>query len=196
VGAIDELVTELARLPGIGRKTAQRLAFHLLQQPRERLTRLAASLGGVAERVRECAECGNYAEAELCDVCRDPRRDPGLLCVVEDAASLMVVDRGTNFRGRFLVLGGRLSPIEGMGPDRLRLDLLRDRLSSGDVREVILAMNPSLEGEATATLIQQLLAGAGVRVSRLARGLPVGGDLEYIDSVTLSHALEARQEVS
>jgi recombination protein RecR len=196
VGAIDELVTELARLPGIGRKTAQRLAFHLLQQPRERLTRLASTLGGVAERVRECAECGNYAEAELCDVCRDPRRDPGLLCVVEDAASLMVVDRGTSFRGRFLVLGGRLSPIEGMGPDRLRLDLLRERLSGGDVREVILAMNPSLEGEATATLIQQLLAGAGVRVSRLARGLPVGGDLEYIDSVTLSHALEARQEVS
>jgi recombination protein RecR len=196
VGAIDELVTELARLPGIGRKTAQRLAFHLLQQPRERLTRLASVLGGVAERVRECAQCGNYAEAELCDVCRDPRRDSTVLCVVEDAASLMVVDRGTSYRGRFLVLGGRLSPIEGMGPDRLRLDLLRERLSGGDVREVILAMNPSLEGEATATLIQQLLAGAGVRVSRLARGLPVGGDLEYIDSVTLSHAMEARQEVS
>jgi recombination protein RecR len=196
VGVLDDLVTEFARLPGIGRKTAQRLAFHLLQQPRDRLVRLAAALQGVADRVRECPECGNYCEDDACAVCRDPRRDPGLICVVEEPAALAVVERATGFRGRYVVLGGRLSPIEGVGPERLRLDLLRRRLASGEVREVILATNPSLEGEATATLIQQLLAGTGVRVSRLARGLPVGGDLEYIDSVTLSHALEARQEVS
>jgi recombination protein RecR len=196
VGVIDELVSELARLPGIGRKTAQRLTYHLLQQPRERFTRLAAALGAVADRVTQCPECGNYAEAERCEICRDPRRDAGLVCVVEDPAALAVVERATGFKGLYVVLGGRLSPIEGIGPERLRLDLVERRLAGGGVREVILAMNPSLEGEATATLLHQLLAGTGVRVSRLARGLPVGGDLEYIDSVTLSHALEARQEVS
>jgi recombination protein RecR len=196
VGVIDELVTELARLPGIGKKTAQRLTFHLLQQPRDRITRLAGALASVAERVRECPECGNYSDGERCEICCDPQRDEGILCVVEEPSALAVVERGTGFRGRYLVLGGRLSPIEGVGPERLRIDLLRRRLATGAVREVILATNPSLEGEATATLIHQLLAGTGVRVSRLARGLPVGGDLEYIDSVTLSHALEARQEVS
>lgn len=196
MGAIDELVTELVRLPGIGQKTAQRLTFHLLHLPRDRMTRLASVLQGVAERVRECSDCGNYCESDRCEICRDPRRDATLLCVVEEPAALAVVERATGFRGRYLVLGGRLSPIEGVGPEQLRLDLLRRRLASGEVREVILATNPSLEGEATATLVQQLLAGTGVRVSRLARGLPVGGDLEYIDSVTLSHALEARQEVS
>lgn len=196
MGAIDELVTELVRLPGIGPKTAQRLTFHLLHLPRDRMTRLASVLQGVAERVRECLDCGNYCESDRCEICRDPRRDATLLCVVEEPAALAVVERATGFRGRYLVLGGRLSPIEGVGPEQLRLDLLRRRLASGEVREVILATNPSLEGEATATLVQQLLAGTGVRVSRLARGLPVGGDLEYIDSVTLSHALEARQEVS
>jgi recombination protein RecR len=196
VGVIDDLVTELARLPGIGRKTAQRLAFHLLHQPRDQMTRLASALGQVAERIHECPDCGNYTEGERCDICRDPRRDTGLLCVVEEPAALAVVERSTTYRGRYLVLGGRLSPIEGVLPEQLRIELLRQRLAGGDVREVILATNPSLEGEATATLIQQLLAGTGVRVSRLARGLPVGGDLEYIDGVTLSHALEARQEVS
>lgn len=160
------------------------------------MTRLASVLQGVAERVRECPDCGNYCESDRCEICRDPRRDATLLCVVEEPAALAVVERATGFRGRYLVLGGRLSPIEGVGPEQLRLDLLRRRLASGEVREVILATNPSLEGEATATLVQQLLSGTGVRVSRLARGLPVGGDLEYIDSVTLSHALEARQEVS
>jgi recombination protein RecR len=132
----------------------------------------------------------------VCAICADPRRDPAVLCVVEEASTVSVVERATGFRGRYLVLGGRLSPLEGMGPEQLRLDLLRHRLEEGEVREVILAINPSLEGEATATYIQQVLAGSGVRVSRLARGLPVGGDLEYIDGVTLSHALEARQEVS
>jgi recombination protein RecR len=195
VSAIEELVAELARLPGIGRKTAQRLAYHLLQQPTERMERLAAALRGVAERVQACGECGNYSEGPVCAICADPRRDPAVLCVVEEASVVAVVERATGFRGRYLVLGGRLSPLEGLGPERLRLDLLRRRVAGGEVREVILATNPSLEGEATATYIHHLLDGSGVRVTRLARGLPVGGDLEYIDGVTLSHALEARQEV-
>jgi recombination protein RecR len=195
VAAIEELVTELAKLPGIGRKTAQRLTFHLLEQPKERLSHLARALVGVAEHVRPCSECGNYTEAARCEICSDPRRDATTLCVVEDPPSLFVVERSTGFKGRYVVLGGRLSPLEGIGPDRLRIDLIRRRIEGGSVREVILATNPSLEGEATATFIHQQLAGTGVRVSRLARGLPVGGDLEYIDGVTLSHALEARQEV-
>jgi len=196
VGAIDDLVTELAKLPGIGRKTAQRLTYHLLQQPKDRLTRLAAALGDVAERVQSCPECGNYCEGVRCDICADPRRDGAMVCVVEEPSGVAVVERATGFRGRYVVLGGRLSPLEGMGPEQLRIGLLRRRVETGEVREVILATNPSLEGEATATFIQQQLAGTGIRVSRLARGLPVGGDLEYIDGVTLSHAMEARQEVS
>ncbi|HLG06869.1 MAG TPA: recombination mediator RecR [Gemmatimonadales bacterium] len=197
MGAIDELVAELARLPGIGPKTARRLAFHLLQQPREQPARLAAALSEVAARVHACPDCGNYTEAARCVVCDDAERDPGILCVVEEASTVAAVER-TGFKGRYVVLGGRLSPLSGVGPDRLRLDLLARRVRGGDgqVREVILATNPSLEGEATATYIQQLLDGTGVRVTRLARGLPVGGDLEYIDGVTLSHALAARQEVS
>lgn len=195
MGAIDELVTELARLPGIGQKTAQRLTFHLLQQPRERADRLAATLAAVATRVHPCPECGNFTEEARCAVCTDPRRDSGLLCVVEEPSAVPVVERATSFKGRYLVLGGRLSPLEGIGPEQLRLDLLRRRVLDGPVREVILATNPSLEGEATATYIHHLLDGTGVRVTRLARGLPVGGDLEYIDGVTLSHALDARQDV-
>jgi len=195
VGAIDDLIAELARLPGIGRKTAQRLTFHLLQQTSDQATRLAATLAAVAERVRACEECGNLTEEQPCAICRDPRRDPGVLCVVEEASTLAVVDRSTDFRGRYHVLGGRLSPLEGIGPESLRIDRLLRRVEEGDVREVILATNPSMEGEVTATYIQQLLAGRDVRVTRLARGLPMGGDLEYVDGVTLAHALTARQEV-
>jgi len=195
VSAIDDLITELARLPGIGRKTAQRLTFHLLQQTSDQATRLAATLVAVAERVRACEECGNLTEEQPCAICRDPRRDPGVLCVVEEASTLAVVDRSTDFRGRYHVLGGRLSPLEGIGPESLRIDRLLRRVEEGDVREVILATNPSMEGEVTATYIQQLLAGREVRVTRLARGLPMGGDLEYVDGVTLAHALTARQEV-
>lgn len=195
MGAIDELVAELARLPGIGQKTAQRLTFHLLQQARERPERLAAALAAVAARVHACPECGNFTEDARCAVCADPRRDDSLLCIVEEASTVSVVERATAFRGRYLVLGGRLSPLEGVGPEQLRMALLSRRVAAGAVREVILATNPSLEGEATATYIQHLLEGTGVRVTRLARGLPVGGDLEYIDGVTLSHALDARQEV-
>lgn len=195
MGAIDELVGELARLPGIGQKTAQRLTYHLLQQPRDRAERLARALGTVAERVHPCPECGNFTESERCAVCEDPRRDDAVLCVVEEPSAVAVVERATAFRGKYVVLGGRLSPLDGVGPERLRLDLIERRVAGGGVREVILATNPSLEGEATATYIHHLLEGRGVRVTRLARGLPVGGDLEYIDGVTLSHALEARQEV-
>lgn len=195
MAALDDLVAEFARLPGIGRKTAQRLAFHLVQQPGERLTRLAQALVTVAEQVRPCGTCGNLAEAELCDLCRDPRRDGTLLCVVEDPAAVAVLERAGEFRGRYHVLGGRLDPLQGVGPEALRLDALVSRVEGGGVREVILATNPSMEGEVTATYVQQLLANRGVRITRLARGLPVGGDLEYVDGVTLAHALTARQDV-
>ena len=196
MSAIDELITELARLPGIGRKTAQRLTFHLLQQPPETVGRLASALVAVAERVRPCRECGNLTEDQPCAICADPRRDGTVLCVVEDASAVALVDRATDFKGRYHVLGGRLSPLDGVGPESLRLDRLVNRVREGGVREVILATNPSMEGEVTATYIQQLLAGQPVRVTRLARGLPMGGDLEYVDGVTLAHALVARQDVS
>jgi recombination protein RecR len=196
VSAIEELITELARLPGIGRKTAQRLTFHLLQQPPEQVGRLAAVLASVTERVRPCEECGSLTEEQPCGICRDPRRDPGVVCVVEEPSTVAVVDRSTDFRGRYHVLGGHLSPLDGVGPESLRLDRLVERVRQGGVREVILATNPSMEGEVTATYIQQLLSGMAVRVTRLARGLPMGGDLEYIDGVTLAHALVARQDVS
>lgn len=196
MSAIEELITELARLPGIGRKTAQRLTFYLLQQPSEQAGRLASVLASVGERVRPCKDCGNLTEEQPCSICRDPRRDRGLVCVVEEPSTVVVVDRSTDFRGHYHVLGGRLSPLDGVGPEALRLDSLVERVRAGGVREVILATNPSMEGEVTATYIQQLLAGMGVRVTRLARGLPMGGDLEYIDGVTLAHALVARQDVS
>lgn len=196
MSAIDSLVAELAKLPGIGRKTAQRLTFHLLQQPPDQVGRLVAALITVAERVRPCGECGNLSESDPCEICRDPRRDGTVLCVVEEPSAVALVDRATGFKGRYHVLGGRLSPLDGVGPEALRLDSLRRRVDAGGVREVILATNPSMEGEVTATYIQQLLAGRDVKVTRLARGLPMGGDLEYVDGVTLAHALTTRQEVS
>ena len=195
MGAIEELVTELARLPGIGRKTAQRLTYHLLQQPAGQTSRLARALDAVAERVGPCESCGNLTEEQPCAICRDPRRDPALMCVVEEASAVAVVDRATEFRGRYHVLGGRLSPLDGIGPEALRIEALVRRVREDGVREVILATNPSMEGEVTATYIQQLLSAMSVRVTRLARGLPMGGDLEYVDGVTLAHALIARQEV-
>lgn len=195
MGVIDDLVTELARLPGIGRKTAHRLTYHLLQQSPDRPHALATALAAVAERVRPCSSCGDLTEADPCERCVDPRRDDAVLCVVEEASVVPVLDRA-GFRGRYVVLGGRLSPLDGVGPEALRVTLLERKVRGGPVREVVLATNPSLEGEATATYIQQLLAGSGVRISRLARGLPVGGDLEYVDGVTLSHALQAREEVA
>ena len=195
MSAIDDLIAELSRLPGIGRKTAQRLTFHLLQQPSEQATALSRALSAVTERVHPCRDCGNLTEDERCEICRDPRRDPALLCVVEDPSAVAVVDHATGFRGRYHVLGGRLSPLDGIGPEALRIDALVERVHAGSIREVILATNPSMEGEVTATYIQQVLAGTSVRVTRLARGLPMGGDLEYVDGVTLAHALVARQTV-
>jgi recombination protein RecR len=195
VNAIEDLVTELARLPGIGRKTAQRLTFYLLQQPSEAVQRLADVLMRVSERVRPCEHCGNLTEEQPCGICRDARRDPAVICVVEEPSAVGVVERATDFRGRYHVLGGRLSPLDGVGPESLRLDRLVRRVEEEGVREVILATNPSMEGEVTATYIQQLLGGLGVRVTRLARGLPMGGDLEFVDGVTLAHALVARQEL-
>jgi len=195
VDAIERLIGEFARLPGIGRKTAGRLTFHLLQQPAAQLRLLAQALESVAEQVRPCEVCGNLTEAQPCGICRDPRRDAGVLCVVEDASAVPVVDRATDFRGKYHVLGGHLSPLDGVGPESLRIDALLERVRKDGVREVILATNPSMEGEVTATYIQQQLGGEPVRVTRLARGLPMGGDLEYVDGVTLAHALLARQEV-
>lgn len=191
---IEALITELSRLPGIGRKTAQRLTFHLLAQRPEQLGALARALDAVAERVRPCEICGNLTEEQPCAVCGDPRRDPSIICVVEEPSAVPVMERA-EFRGRYHVLGGRLSPLDGIGPEALRLDSLVERVRSGGVREVILATNPSMEGEVTATYTQQLLAEYPVRVTRLARGLPMGGDLEFVDGVTLAHALTARQEV-
>lgn len=194
--ALERLITEFAKLPGIGRKTAGRLAYHLLQQPRERMDALARAVDDVAAKVHPCAGCGAPTEDEECAVCRDPRRDATLLCVVEEPSAMAVLERSGAYRGRYVVLGGRLSPLEGVGPEALRIGLLERRLASGEVREVILATNSSLEGEATATYLQQLLAARpGVKVSRLARGLPVGGELEYVDGVTLTHALTAREEL-
>jgi recombination protein RecR len=195
VSAIESLIAELARLPGIGRKTARRLTFHLLQQAPDEARRLARALEAVAEQVRPCEECGNVSEESRCEICRDPRRDASVLCVVEEPSVVQAVERSTEFRGRYHVLGGRLSPLDGIGPEALRIESLLARVRAGGVREVILATNPSMEGEVTATYLQQMLAGEGVRVTRLARGLPVGGDLEYVDGVTLAHALLARQEL-
>jgi recombination protein RecR len=196
VSAIEELVAELAKLPGIGRKTAQRLTFHLLKQPPEAAARLARAIGEARERVRACGTCGNLTDADPCAICADPRRDAAVLCVVEESADVGAIERAGRFRGRYHVLGGRLSPLEGVGPEALRVDGLLTRVREGGVREVIVATNPSMEGEVTATYLQQILAATGVRVTRIARGLPIGGDLEYADGVTIAQALLARREMS
>jgi recombination protein RecR len=197
VSAIEELVAELAKLPGIGRKTAQRLTFFLLKQPADTAERLAEAIRRVRGRVTACGACGNLSEDDPCPICRDPRRDAALLCVVEESADVGAIERAGRYRGRYHVLGGRLSPLEGVGPDQLHLEQLVARVANGSgVREVIVATNPSMEGEATATYLQQLLKPTGVRVTRIARGLPVGGDLEYADAVTIAQALTARRDMS
>jgi recombination protein RecR len=198
VAAIDELATELARLPGIGRKTALRLTYHLLKQPAEQSQRLAAAVLTLAERVRPCAQCFNLTEDVVCAICRDAeavRRDAALICAVEDASDIGAIERAGEFRGVYHVLGGRLSPLDGIGPDDLTVDRLVSRVAAGGVREVIIATNPSLEGEATALYLQRQLAPYPLTVSRIARGLPVGGDLEYADGVTIAQALSARREM-
>jgi len=190
-------VAELAKLPGIGRKTAQRLTFFLLKQPADTAERLAEAIRRVRGRVTACGACGNLSEDDPCPICRDPRRDTALLCVVEESADVSAIERAGRYRGRYHVLGGRLSPLEGLGPDQLRLEELVARVTNGSgVREVIVATNPSMEGEATATYVQQVLKPTGVRVTRIARGLPVGGDLEYADAVTIAQALAARRDMS
>jgi recombination protein RecR len=197
VSAIDDLVLEFAKLPGIGRKTAQRLTFYLLKQPADAATRLADAIRTVRERVRTCGTCGTLTDEDPCAICRDPRRDTSLLCVVEEASDVTAIERAGRFRGRYHVLGGRLSPLEGVGPEALGLDRLMARVTNGaGVREVIVATNPSMEGEVTATYLQQLLRPTGVRVTRIARGIPVGGDLEYADGVTIAQALLARRDMT
>jgi recombination protein RecR len=195
MSAIDDLASELAKLPGIGRKTALRLTYHLLKQPPEQSRRLAESLLTLSDRVHPCDRCYNLTEGELCDVCRDPRRDQSVICAVEEASDIGAIERAGEFRGLYHVLGGRLSPLDGIMPEDLTIEKLVERAGGGGVREVILATNPSLEGEATAVFVQQRLAPIGIRVSRIARGLPVGGDLEYADGVTIAQALVARREM-
>lgn len=196
MSAIDHLTTEFARLPGIGRKTALRLTYHLLKRPPEESRRLAEALLAVAEQVHPCSECGNLSEADPCSICASPQRDRTLICVVEEAADIGAIERTGAFRGLYHVLGGRLSPLEGVGPAELNLESLTRRIGEGSgVREVIVATNPSVEGEATALYLQKLLRPHGVRVTRPARGLPIGGALEYADGVTIAEAIAGRREI-
>jgi recombination protein RecR len=203
MSAIEELALELSRLPGIGRKTALRLTYHLLRQPPEQSRRLARALQDVTERVRRCSVCHNLTEQDPCGICVDPRRDRGLICVVEEASDIGAIERAGEYRGLYHVLGGRLSPLDGVGPENLTIEQLLGRLRARgaggggeegeEVREVIIATNPSLEGEATALYVQRQAAPLGPAITRIARGLPVGGDLEYADGVTIAQALSARR---
>ncbi|HET6209081.1 MAG TPA: recombination mediator RecR [Jatrophihabitans sp.] len=194
-GAIQDLIDELGRLPGIGPKSAQRIAFHLLSTETADVERLASTLRRVKAEVKFCRICGNVSDSEECRICRDPRRDGTVICVVEEPKDVVAVERTREFRGRYHVLGGAISPIDGIGPDDLRVRELLHRLSDGTVTELILATDPNLEGEATATYLARLIKPMGVTVSRLASGLPVGGDLEYADEVTLGRAFSGRRTV-
>jgi recombination protein RecR len=195
LSAIDDLTGELARLPGIGRKTALRLAFHLLKAPSDDAQRLARAIVAVRERVRPCEVCGNLTEASPCAICTSTRRDTTVVCVVEEASDIMAIERTGEYRGMYHVLGGRLSPLDGIGPSELNVEPLVRRVGGGAVQEVVLATNPSVEGEATAMYLRKLIGPLGVRVTRIARGLPVGGDLEYADGVTIAEALSGRREM-
>jgi recombination protein RecR len=194
-GIVQDLIDELGKLPGIGPKSAQRIAFHILQTESFDTTRLAEILTVVREKVRFCQVCGNVSEQDTCGICRDPRRNGAVICVVEEAKDVVAIERTREFRGLYHVLGGAISPIDGVGPDDLRIPQLLKRLASTDVTEVIIATDPNLEGEATATYLTRLLVQPGLRVTRLASGLPVGGDLEYADEVTLGRAFEGRRVV-
>lgn len=199
MSVIDQLTDEFARLPGIGRKTAARLTYHLLKAPAGDANRLARAIIAVSERVRPCQRCGNLTEASPCAICSSSRRDTALLCVVEEASDIGAIERTGEFRGLYHVLGGHLSPLDGIGPDELNIAALLRRLDVGGdapaAREVVLATNPSVEGEATALYLHKLIAPLGIRVTRIARGLPVGGDLEYADGVTIAEALNGRREL-
>jgi recombination protein RecR len=194
-GAIQDLIDELGRLPGVGPKSAQRIAFHVLAADPTDVKRLAVALQRVKELVRFCVTCFNVAEAEQCRICRDPRRTGDVLCVVEEPKDVVAIERTGEFRGRYHVLGGAINPLEGVGPDNLRVRELMTRLSSGEVTELILATDPNTEGEATATYLALLVKPMGLNVTRLASGLPVGGDLEYADEITLGRAFEGRRAV-
>lgn len=194
-GIVQELIDELGRLPGIGPKSAQRIAFHILQTQSFDVTRLSEVLRDVRDKVRFCTICGNVTEQETCSICRDPRRSHSTICVVEEAKDVVAIERTREFKGLYHVLGGAISPIDGIGPDDLRMKQLVARLSDGTVTEVIIATDPNLEGEATATYLTRLLVYPNLRVTRLASGLPVGGDLEYADEVTLGRAFEGRRLV-
>ena len=195
-GIVQDLIDEFGRLPGIGPKSAQRIAFHILQTESFDVSKLAELLTVVREKVKFCEICGNISEENLCSVCRDPRRNPALICVVEEPKDVVAIERTREFRGFYHVLGGAISPIDGVGPDDLNIRRLMQRLADGTVTEVIIATDPNLEGEATATYLSRLLLPMGIRITRLASGLPVGGDLEYADEVTLGRAFEGRTVVS
>jgi recombination protein RecR len=192
-GVVQDLIDELGRLPGVGPKSAQRIAFHILQSDPADVRRLVHSLTEVTEKVRFCTLCGNVSADEQCRICRDPRRDLSILCVVEESKDVVAIEKTREFRGRYHVLGGAISPMEGVGPDDLRVKELLTRLADSAVQEIIIATDPNLEGEATATYLARLLKPMGLRVTRLASGLPVGGDLEYADEVTLGRAFEGRR---
>lgn len=195
-GPVQELIDELGRLPGVGPKSAQRIAFHLLKLPREDALRLARSITEAKDRVAFCARCFNIAEGDECTICADPRRDTTVVCVVEEPRDIVAVEKTGEFKGRYHVLQGAMSPIEGIGPDQLRVKELLERLDDEKIEELILCTNPNIEGEATAMYLSRLINPIGVRVTRIASGLPVGGDLEYADELTLGRALEGRREVA
>jgi recombination protein RecR len=194
-GAIQDLIDALGRLPGIGPKSAQRIAFHILQSDAEVASALVDSIRVVKERVKFCVVCGNVSEEDECRICRDPRRDNTIICVVEESKDVIAIERTREFRGKYHVLGGAISPIDGIGPEQLRIRELMVRLADAGIVEVILATDPNLEGEATATYLSRLIKPTDIKVSRLASGLPVGGDLEYADEVTLGRAFEGRRDV-
>jgi recombination protein RecR len=192
-GIIQDLIDELGRLPGVGPKSAQRIAFHIIQSDRVDVTRLAEVLKTVKERVKFCSICGNISVEELCKICRDPRRDKTSICVVEESKDVLSIEKTREFKGTYHVLGGAISPIDGVGPENLRIKELMTRLSETTIGEIIIATDPNLEGEATATYLTRLIKPLGIKVSRLASGLPVGGDLEYADEITLGRAFEGRR---
>jgi len=192
-GIIQDLIDELGRLPGVGPKSAQRIAFHIIQSDRVDVTRLAEILKTVKERVKFCTTCGNISEEELCRICKDPRRDNSSICVVEESKDVLAIEKTREFKGKYHVLGGAISPIDGIGPENLRIKELMIRLAQTQINEVIIATDPNLEGEATATYLTRLIKPLGVKVTRLASGLPVGGDLEYADEITLGRAFEGRR---
>jgi recombination protein RecR len=195
-GVIQDLIDELGRLPGVGPKSAQRIAFHLLEIEEDQASKLASILSDVRSKVRFCEECGNISEEERCNFCVNPARDQATICVVEESKDVQAIERTKEFRGRYHVLGGAISPIAGIGPDQLRIKSLMSRLSDSNIKEVIIATNPNLEGEATATYLTRMLAGMDIEVYKLASGLPVGGDLEYADEVTLGRAFEGKRRVN